>query len=310
MASIHLPPQARAEAVLIAGPTASGKTALALALARRHGGTIINADSMQVYRDLRILTARPTDAEEAMAPHRLFGTIDAADGFSVAHWLRAAAAALAAARDAGHLPIFVGGTGLYFKALTQGLSAVPDVPPDVRARVRAVAMGVEPAALHAALAARDPQTAAGLRPSDPQRVLRALEVLEATGRGLASYQGEREAPPLAAPYLAIFLAPDRAALRARIDARFEAMLRAGAIDEVAALASRGLSSALPAMRAHGVPALIRHIRGEIPLAAAAEAGQRDTRAYARRQFTFVRHQLPAFAAVAPDDAADWLRARL
>ena len=261
---------------------------------------------MQVYADLRVLTARPSRADEALAPHRLFGHVDAGEPHSVARWLREAGEALEAARRKGRLPIFVGGTGLYFKALTQGLSAVPDVPPEVRAAVRAGAAGIDPATLHARLAARDPRTAAGLRPSDPQRILRALEVLEATGRGLASFQGERRPPLLDGPYAALFLAPDRAMLRARIDARFETMLATGALDEVARLAARGLSADLPAMRAHGVPALVRHLGGTLSLAEATAIGQRDTRAYARRQFTFARHQLPAFTPAAPDEAEEWL----
>jgi tRNA dimethylallyltransferase len=290
-------------AILIAGPTASGKSAVALGLAERLGGVVVNADSMQLYRDLRVLTARPTPAEEGRAPHRLFGTVDAGENHSVGLWLADAAAALAEARAAGRLPIFVGGTGLYFKALTQGISAIPPVPAAVRAQLRAETAALPPPALHARLAACDPVMAARLRPSDPQRILRALEVFAATGRSLASFQGARQAALLdVAACRAVFLSPERAALNARIDARFEAMLAAGALDEVAALAARNLDPALPAMRAHGVPHLIAALRGEIALADAAERGKRDTRHYAKRQVTFARHQLPDFAWALPEAA--------
>ncbi|WP_395665324.1 tRNA (adenosine(37)-N6)-dimethylallyltransferase MiaA [Methylocella sp.] len=290
-------------ALLIAGPTASGKSALALRLAERLGGMIVNADSMQVYRDLAVLAARPTRQDQARAPHRLFGTVDGAANFSVALWLEAARAALADARELGLVPIFVGGTGLYFKALTQGLSAIPAVPEAVRAAVRARAEGVSPQALHAELARRDPAAAARLRPSDPQRLLRALEVLEATGRSLTVFQQTRSPPPLdPATARAVFLDVDRAALGARIDARFLDMIDQGALDEVAALAARGLDPALPVMRAHGVPHLAAHLRGEVSLDEAIRLSQRDTRAYAKRQRTFARHQLPAFRWTAPDDA--------
>ncbi|MGD0640393.1 MAG: tRNA (adenosine(37)-N6)-dimethylallyltransferase MiaA [Roseiarcus sp.] len=290
-------------ALLIAGPTASGKSAVALALADRTGGTIVNADSMQVYRDLRVLTARPSEADERQAPHRLFGEIDGAENFSVGRWLERAKAILA--ENAGRpAPIlFVGGTGLYFRALTQGLSDIPRVPETVRAAVRADAEGEPTPSLHARLATRDPLTAAGLRPSDRQRILRALEVVAATGRPLAEFHGAREAPPLAArQWAGLFLAPERAALNARIAARFAAMLREGALDEVDALMRRGLDPALPVMRAHGVPHLIAHLRGELSLADAAEFAVRDTRRYAKRQFTWARHQMPDFAWVAPEGA--------
>ncbi len=282
-------------ALLIAGPTASGKSALALRLAVASGGVVINADSMQVYRDLRVLTARPSAEEEAKAPHRLFGHVDAAENYSVGCWLEAARAALDAARRAGRLRIFVGGTGLYFKALTQGLSAIPPVPGEVRVQVRARGATMTAAELHAELAERDPAMAARLRPSDPQRLLRALEVLEATGRSLASFQGGRAAPLLdLSGARALFLNPDRETLKRRIDARFDAMLEAGALQEAQALRARALDPALPAMRAHGLRHLIAYLDGEISLVKASELAKRDTRTYARRQYTFARHQLPGF----------------
>jgi tRNA dimethylallyltransferase len=293
--------------VLIAGPTASGKSALALELAERADGIIINADSMQVYRDLRILTARPAAEEEAAVAHRLYGCVDAAINFSAGSWLADAAAVLTDARAQGRLPIFVGGTGLYFKALTRGLSAVPPIPAEVREEVRARLErdGVE--ALHAELARRDPAAAERLKPRDRTRIARALEVVEATGRSLLDWHREG-LPPVLPPgaFSALFLAPDREALYARIDARFDAMLKTGALEEVERLAARRLDPLLPAMKAHGVPPLIRYLKGELTLGEAAQIGRADTRQYAKRQFTWFRHQLPEFAWVKPEEARGWL----
>jgi len=295
------------KAVLIAGPTASGKSALALALAQETSGVVVNADSMQVYRDLRVITARPTSDEEAAVPHRLYGHVDAAVNFSAGSWVVDAAKVLAEARSQNRLPIFVGGSGLYFKALTRGLSAVPPIPPEIREGVRARLErdGVE--ALHAELAQSDPASAERLKPRDRTRIARALEVVEATGRSLTDWHRDG-LPPLLPPgeFSALFLAPDRDQLYARIDARFDAMLKAGALEEVAALAARRLDPLLPAMKAHGVPALIRHIRGEIPLEEAAMIGRADTRHYAKRQFTWFRHQLQEFSWVKPEEAGAWL----
>jgi tRNA dimethylallyltransferase len=292
------------QAILIAGPTASGKSALALALAERLGGTIINADSMQVYRDLRIITARPSLDEEARVPHRLYGHVDAAENYSVGRWCQDARAALDAVRAEGRLPVLVGGTGLYFKALTQGLSVVPPTPPEIRAAVRARCDAEGVAALHAELARRDPAMAERLRPSDRMRIARALEVLDATGRSLADWHHDGM-PSILDPGRALkfFLVPDRAALHRRIDARFDAMLAAGALEEVRRLAARRLDPMLPAMKAHGVPWLIRHLAGEITLAEAAEAGKRDTRRYTKRQLTWFRHQMPGWTAL-PSEGAE------
>ena len=295
--------------MLIAGPTASGKSALALDLAQKTGGVIINTDSMQVYRDLRILTARPTPDEEARAPHRLYGHVDAAVNFSAGAWVSDAAKALAEARAQNRLPIFTGGSGLYFKALTRGLSAVPPIAAEVREDVRARLErdGVE--SLHTELALKDPVSAERLKPRDRTRIARALEVVEATGRSLTDWHREG-LPPLLPPgqFSAIFLAPDREDLYARIDARFDVMLAAGAREEVAALAARKLDPLLPAMKAHGVPTLIRHLQGEITLEQAAEIGRADTRHYAKRQFTWFRHQLPEFEWVKPEAARGWVAA--
>ena len=291
------------QALLIAGPTASGKSALAIACARALGGVVVNADSMQVYADLRVLTARPSPDEEAAAPHRLFGHVDAAVNYSVGKWLADAQAVLDEARAQGRLAILAGGTGMYFKALTQGLSDIPAVPEEVRAQVRAQAQGLSPPQLHARLAACDPMTAARLRPSDPQRILRALEIFAATGRPLAAFQGARQAPILPrGAWAGLFLDAPRDWLYARIDARFRAMVDQGAVKEARALMARGLDPALPAMRAHGVPGLIDWLAGRASLEEAVARGQADTRHYAKRQMTFARHQLPDFRFVAPEAA--------
>lgn len=282
-------------AILIAGPTASGKSALAIEIARALGGVVVNADSMQVYKDLHAITARPTPAEQGDVPHLMFGGVDAAVNYSVGRWLTDARATLADLAAARRPAVIVGGTGMYFKTLTQGISDIPAVPDEVRERVRADAEGVPPAELHAQLTARDPLTAARLRPTDPQRIVRALEVLEATGQPLAAFQGRREAPILTqGSWRGVFLAPDRQELYRRIDARFERMMESGAVEEVAALAARDLDPALPAMRAHGVPGLIAWLRGEATREEAVARGKADTRHYSKRQFTFARHQLAGF----------------
>ena len=289
----------RVEAILIAGPTTSGKSALALRLARERGGVVINADSMQVYGDLRILSARPSPEDEAAAPHRLYGHVDGAVNYSVGRYVADATRLLADLPD-GTIPIFCGGTGLYFKALTEGLSDLPPVPPEIRERVRGEAEGRETPDLHSDLARRDPDTAARLRPSDRQRILRALEILAATGRPIGAFQGARIPGPLAdRPWRGLFVMADRDVLRARIDARFEAMLGAGALEEVRALAARRLDPALPLMRAHGVPGLLAHLRGEMPLDEAVAKGKADTRAYAKRQVTWFRHQMAGWETVRP-----------
>jgi len=292
-------------AVLIAGPTASGKSGLALALAEDLGGVVVNADSMQVYRDLGILTARPSTAEEARVPHRLYGHIDAAETYSVGRWLRDVEPILAEAVRAGRLPILVGGTGLYFKALTKGLAAIPPVPPAVRAGWRARLASEGAAALHAELGERDPESATKIRPQDGVRIARALEVLQATGRTLSDWHrsGMRAVVDPAAT-VNVFLNPDRAELFRRIDARFDAMIAAGALEEVRALDARGLDPLHPAMKAHGVPWLRAAVAGNLMLAAAAIEAKKDTRRYAKRQFTWFRHQLPGFPWIADDRARE------
>jgi len=290
-------------AVLIAGPTASGKSALALELAGQANGVVINADSMQVYRDLRVITARPSNEEMAGAPHRLYGHIDAAELYSAGRWLRDAERDIAEAREAGRTAIVIGGTGLYFSALLRGLSAVPEVPAEVRAQVRELAVENDSAALHAMLAKRDSRTAGEIRVADRQRILRALEVIEATGTGLADWRDEPGNPALReGEYDAIFLQVDREALGQRIDARFDAMLVNGALEEVQKMKARNLDPRMPVMKAHGVPALMKYLDGEISLEEAAAQGKRDTRQYSKRQETWFRNQLPEFRWVEPGQA--------
>lgn len=293
------------QAVLIAGPTASGKSALAIALAEKLGGTIVNADSMQVYRDLRIITARPSPDGEVRAPHTLYGHIDAGEIYSTGRWLQDVGAAITAIATAGRVPIVVGGTGLYFKALTAGIAAVPAIPADIRGAVRArlESDGVEP--LYAELIERDPVTAARLMPLDRSRIARALEVILATGRSLSDWHKEG-LPPLLDPARAskVFIATERKDLVARIETRFASMLAAGALEEVRELEKRNLNPLLPAMKAHGVPWLIRHLRGELSLDEAAAGGVMDTRRYAKRQHTWFRGQMKDWDVVAADQAFD------
>jgi tRNA dimethylallyltransferase len=282
-------------AILIAGPTASGKSALALRLAKARGGLIVNADSMQVYRELSVLTARPTAEDMAAAPHRLYGHVPAAETYSVGRWIGDVRAALEEAWRAGLVAIIVGGTGLYFKALTQGLSPIPAIDPQVRRywRERMDREGAQ--ALHAVLAARDAGTAAGLKPSDPQRVARALEVLDATGRPLREWQRLPGTPLIdveAAERIVVAL--PRHEIVARADARFEAMLRAGALAEVERLGQLQLSTELPAMRALGVRPLMAHLAGRIDLATAAERSKAETRQYIKRQQTWLARNMIAW----------------
>jgi tRNA dimethylallyltransferase len=290
-------------ALIVAGPTASGKSALALAIAERLGGTIINTDSMQVYRELRVLTARPTQDEEAQVPHRLYGIRPATEAGSVAWWRDHALLAMDEARTAGRLPILTGGSGMYFAALTDGLADIPDPGPDARAEARRLLADQGPAALHASLTHVDPATAARLKPEDSQRIARAWEVWRGTGRGLAAWQNFRSAP---APwrFTAILLHPPRDALRAAIATRFGAMLRDGALEEVRTLLALNLDPSLPAMRAHGVPELTAYLRGTLSLEEAGRRTELVTGQYTKRQATWFRHH-----ALAPQTRVFTIHAR-
>jgi tRNA dimethylallyltransferase len=281
--------------ILIAGPTASGKTALALEMALRHGGAIINADSMQVYRELRILTARPTPEEEAQVPHRLFGHVSVRDAYSVGRWLDDVADALAWCADAGRRPVIVGGTGLYFKALLEGLAPVPPVDPEIRAHWRGEAGRRAAAQLHVVLAKRDSEMASRLDPGDTQRIVRALEVIDSTGVSLAEWQ-RRPGTPLIreADAECYVIRRPRAEVRHRVDVRFDAMIAEGALEEARAIAALQLDPELPAARAHGLRPLLGHLRGEIDLADAIEAGKLETRQYVKRQEIWIRRNMIAW----------------
>lgn len=282
-------------AILIAGPTASGKSALALRLAEDLGGTIINADSMQVYAELRILTARPSAEEEARVPHALFGHVPAREAYSAGRFLREAEAAVREAQAAGRLPILVGGTGLYFKAFSEGLSPIPDIPDDVRAHWRAEAERLGAAELHRLLAARDPDMAARLEPGDTQRLTRAHEVLAATGRSLAYWQSLPGTPVLGdAPLLRLVMRIERAALYRRCDERLARMVEAGAVDEAARCDALHLDPTLPVMTVLGLREFMAVARGEAVLGDALEAARARTRQYAKRQETWLSKHMIAW----------------
>ena len=289
----------RGRAVLIAGPTASGKSAAALDLARRLGGVIVNADAMQVYRELKVLSARPGPEEERLAPHRLFGHIPAVQAYSAARWLAGAREALAEAWGQRRPAVVVGGTGLYFRSLEQGLSDIPDVPQEVRAKWREALAARGAEALHDELAARAPDEARHLRPSDGQRLTRALEVLEATGEPPSAHHARASADSAlaGAQVTRVAIVPERSALYRRCDERFLQMMEEGALEEVRRLLDLDLNPALPVMRAIGVAALARHLAGKLELDEAIAVAQRETRNYAKRQLTWLRHQMPGFEPV-------------
>ena len=290
----------RPAAVLIAGPTASGKSALALDVAVRLGGAVINADSMQVYSGLHVLTARPDAEETACARHLLYGHVDPSQRYSVGRYLEDAAGAMERCGKDGLVPVFTGGTGLYFKALLEGLSPIPQVPDEVRAQVQArlETAGIE--ALRNELVKADPELAARHPALDAQRLIRALAVYRETGRPLSSWQEEPGTPLIdASRTVRLFLDPDRDWLYERIDRRFEAMIEQGALEEVRALVARIDDTSLPAMRAHGVPHLAAHLRGEMSLEDAISCGQADARHYAKRQKTWFRHQMTGWDMLDP-----------
>lgn len=288
---------------LIAGPTASGKSALALRLAAETGAEIVNADSMQLYADLRLLTARPSAEEEAQAPHHLFGVADAADGWSVGRWLRAAGEALAGIAARGRPAIVVGGTGLYFSALTKGLADIPAIPAEIRREAGAEFDRLGEDAFRARLAAHDPAAAQRIAPGDRQRLIRAWSVHAATGTALTDWRGTGEPLLSSGQWRAVALEPARPALYARCDARLKAMVAAGALAEVGALAARGLDPELPALKSVGYRELAAHLRGEATLAEALAAAQMQTRRYAKRQTTWMRGQMADWPRLTETDPA-------
>lgn len=287
-------------AIVVAGPTASGKSALALMLAEAFGGTVINADSMQVYRELAVLTARPGAAEEARAPHRLYGALSARETCSAGRWRRLALDAIAQADQAGRPPILVGGTGLYLRALLGGLADIPEIPEAIRRATRARHAEIGQERFRAELALRDPETVQRLDPREPQRHIRAMEVVEATGRPLSAWLSEVPAGEAwTRPTFVQLVLPERAGLIAASDARFDAMIAAGALEEARELSAMHLDPVLPATRALGLRELQAHLAGEMPLEAAVEAAKGATRRYAKRQTTWFRRQIESSNVVAP-----------
>lgn len=277
--------------LIIAGPTASGKSSLAMDAAREFSGTIINADSMQIYRELRILTARPSPVDEKEIPHQLYGIQSAADVCSVGHWLRLAVEAIETAKNENRLPIVVGGTGLYLKALLEGIVDVPDIPQQVRDEVRSLHREWGGERFHQELEKRDPKSAAKISPTDPQRLIRAYEVVEATGRPLSAWHQDRAPLPLPQwNFASILVSPPRETLYEAIDRRFERMVEAGALKEVEALAQINLPADRPAMKALGMPELIAHIEGKTDINQCISKAQQASRNYAKRQLTWFRNQ--------------------
>ncbi len=287
--------------VLIAGPTASGKSALALAIAEAVGGVVINADALQVYRELSILTARPSANDEARAPHDLYGHVPVTEAYSVGRYVIDAEQALTSARMKGWRPIIVGGTGLYFKALLEGLSPVPAIAEAVRLHWRAEAQRLGAAGLHAILLSRDPEMAARLRPSDTQRLTRALEVLQSTGSSLAHWQRQPGVPVIDGATINLVVRPDKATLSARCAARFDAMIANGALDEVRLLAAQQLDPALPALGALGVAPLMAHLRSETSLADAIDRSKLETWRYVKRQSTWLKRNMISWNVVQIDE---------
>ena len=282
-------PEAKPKLALIAGPTASGKTALALHLAKTRDIVIINADSAQVYSDLPVLSAQPTPAEQASVPHRLFGYLDGSITCSAARWAADAKVAIAEAHDSGRLPVLVGGTGLYMRTLLDGIAPIPEIDAGVRIEIRSLPV----AAAYARLVAADAGMAAALAPTDSSRISRALEVIESTGRSIADWRMEKAGGIGEAVALhPLVLLPPREWLYARSDARFDSMMTGGAIEEVEALLARSLPADAPVMRAIGVPEISAMLSGQITRNDAIALGKIATRQYAKRQFTWFRNQSP------------------
>ncbi|MEC9142334.1 MAG: tRNA (adenosine(37)-N6)-dimethylallyltransferase MiaA [Pseudomonadota bacterium] len=279
--------------LMICGPTAAGKSGLALALAERYGGVIINADSMQLYADLRVLTARPDVSEEARVPHRLYGVLDGAERASVASWLTMATREIETARDAGRLPILTGGTGLYFHAAMKGLAPVPDVPPDIHAECIAEYAERGGEAFRRDLLELDPVLGSQLHDGDSQRLVRAMGVVRASGRALSAWQADPHEGAIAGRPVRVAMMPPREELYEKINTRFSAMMEGGARSEVSTLAARGLAPSLPVMKAIGVREIMALQAGDIDEARAVELASRDSRRYAKRQMTWIRNNFHA-----------------
>jgi tRNA dimethylallyltransferase len=282
--------QAKAPVIVVTGPTASGKSALALALAERRGGTVINADAMQTYDAFPILTAQPTAEEQARAPHALYGVVPLGETVSAARWRSMASAEIERARAAGRVPILCGGSGLYLRTLMKGIAPIPDAPPELREQANADWAELGPEAFRVRLAQHDPAIVERLKPGDRQRHVRAWEVWQATGRPLSAWQeGEASAAPWR--FVTVLLSPDRTWLRERIERRFDVMLAGGIEAEARAVFDRQPDPAWPGLKAHGAPELFRHFRGEMSLENVRRVAIDHTRQYAKRQMTWFRHQM-------------------
>ena len=277
--------------IIVTGPTASGKSGLGLELARRFKGVVVNADSLQVYRELRILTARPDANAEAAVSHRLYGMVPASERFSVGEWLTLARREIDLVHEAGHLPIFVGGTGLYIRSLVEGIALIPEISAGVRLAATKLYGEIGEVRFRARLAERDPKVERRLQTGDKQRLIRAWEVLEATGKPISEWQSGKNIGGLKCPFFVITIMPQRAKLYRACDQRFETMLDSGALNEVAVLSRLGLDPSLPALKALGFRPLVRYLKGDLSLDKAREMACQATRNYAKRQYTWFRNQL-------------------
>jgi len=287
-----MPDKLNKPVIFVAGPTASGKSELALMLAERFDGVVINADSMQVYKEMRVLTARPDDAEEARAPHRLYGVLSVSDSCSAGRWVELAKAEIEVAIAAGKVPILVGGTGLYFEALIDGIAPTPEIPAKVRNLVRAKMEELGAVEFHRLLAAKDPAMAEKLHSNDRQRLMRAMEVIEATGLSLAKWQHQQSVgPAFENPWLGLVVDIPRDELYARCDKRLDLMLEEGALEEVKVLKKKGFDRNLPAMKALGVPDFMAYLDGDMALDEALLKAKTGTRRYAKRQLTWLRRKM-------------------
>lgn len=301
------PPGRSPPVLLIHGPTTSGKTGLSVALAKQLGAEIVNADAMQVYRDLRVLTAQPTEAERQNVAHHLFGFVDPAERFSAGRWFDAVSVVLADMAARGKPAIVVGGTGLYLHVLAQGLADIPPIPEEVKAEAKSLLEGAGQAIVRERLRLADPESEARIQEGDRVRLLRAFEVWLATGRPMSAFQDSKASPLTPGRWLGVCLHPPRETLYGRIDHRFEAMIAGGALEEVRALSARKLPPDLPAMRAHGAPWLIAHVRGLMDLKDAIGLSKRDTRRYAKRQFTWIGRQFPHWVRIPAEATEQRLR---
>jgi tRNA dimethylallyltransferase len=297
--------------IILSGPTASGKSALALVIARACNAVIINCDSKQLYAEIPIITAQPTAAEKAEVPHDLYGVISVAEDCSVGRWVEMAKIVIDKVHAAGKLPLLVGGTGMYVKALTEGIPEMPDIDEEIRRNARSCMLEMGSEAMYETLEKEDPVMAARLEKNDSQRITRAYEVLKQTGKSLDWWQ-KQPAKTVYPPenFLKFFLSPPREVVYANCNTRFEKMMEAGVMQEIAALDAMGLSPELPSMKAHGVPELLAYLHGEMSLEDAIDQAQKNTRHYIKRQFTWFRHQMKDTVVLEGEGAAEMVMKKI